>query len=86
MKVAELVRSRGFAIAAAAVLALVVAGGSATWFALAPAGRSIAGGEALVGGPFTLTDQHGAQRTEHDFAGRSMLSTSAKRTVRISAR
>ena len=72
MKMAELMRSRGFAIAAAAVLALVVAG-AATWFALAPAGRSMAGGEALVGGPFTLTDQHGAERTEHDFPGRYML-------------
>jgi protein SCO1/2 len=33
----------------------------------------MAGGEALVGGPFTLTDQHGAERTEQDFAGRYML-------------
>ena len=30
-------------------------------------------GEALIGGPFTLTDQHGEQRTEQDFAGRYML-------------
>jgi cytochrome oxidase Cu insertion factor (SCO1/SenC/PrrC family) len=33
----------------------------------------MAGGEALVGGPFTLTDQHGAVVTEQDFAGRYML-------------
>jgi cytochrome oxidase Cu insertion factor (SCO1/SenC/PrrC family) len=30
-------------------------------------------GEALIGGPFTLTDQHGARVTEEDFAGRFML-------------
>jgi protein SCO1/2 len=30
-------------------------------------------GEALIGGPFTLTDQHGEQVTEQDFAGRFML-------------
>jgi protein SCO1/2 len=30
-------------------------------------------GEALIGGPFTLTDQHGARVTEQDFAGRFML-------------
>jgi cytochrome oxidase Cu insertion factor (SCO1/SenC/PrrC family) len=72
MKMAELARSRRFAIGAAIALALVVVG-AAAWFVLVPAGRSIAGGEALVGGPFTLTDQHGAQRTEQDFAGRYML-------------
>jgi cytochrome oxidase Cu insertion factor (SCO1/SenC/PrrC family) len=30
-------------------------------------------GEALIGGPFSLTDQHGTQVTEQDFAGRFML-------------
>jgi protein SCO1/2 len=30
-------------------------------------------GEALIGGPFTLTDQRGARVTEQDFAGRFML-------------
>jgi protein SCO1/2 len=30
-------------------------------------------GEALVGGPFTLTNQNGEQVTEKDFAGRYML-------------
>ena len=72
MQLADLLRSRAFAIGAAAVLALAVAGGAA-WFVLAPATRSMAGGEALVGGPFTLTDQHGAEVTEQDFAGRYML-------------
>ena len=72
MKLRDLLRSQAFAIGAAVVVALAVVG-SATWFALAPAGRSMAGGEALVGGPFTLTDQHGAEVTEQDFAGRHML-------------
>ena len=30
-------------------------------------------GTALIGGPFSLTDQNGATRTEADFAGRFML-------------
>lgn len=72
MTMAEVVRSRLFAIGAAIVLALVVVG-AATWFVLSPATRSMAGGEALVGGPFTLTDQHGDVVTEQDFAGRYML-------------
>ena len=72
MKLAELVRSRPFAIAAATVLALLVIG-AATWLVMTPATRSMAGGEALVGGPFTLVDQHGAEITEQDFAGRYML-------------
>jgi protein SCO1 len=72
MQLADLLRRRAFAIGAAAVLALAVAGG-ATWFLWSPVTRSLAGGEALVGGPFTLTDQHGAQVTDQDFAGRYML-------------
>jgi protein SCO1/2 len=72
MQLADLLRSRGFAIGAATVLALAAAGGGA-WFVLSPATRSMAGGEALVGGPFRLTDQHGAEVTERDFAGRYML-------------
>jgi cytochrome oxidase Cu insertion factor (SCO1/SenC/PrrC family) len=72
MKLTDLLRGQALAIGAAAALAVAVVGG-ATWFALAPAGRSMAGGEALVGGPFTLTDQHGTEVTEQDFAGRHML-------------
>ena len=63
---ADFLRSRLFAIVAAAVLALVVAG-AAAWFVLTPATRSMAGGEALVGGPFALIDQHGEQRTGAGF-------------------
>ena len=72
MTLKDVLRSRAFAIGAAALLALVVAG-TASWFLLAPASRSMAGGEALVGGPFNLVDQHGAKVTERDFAGRYML-------------
>jgi protein SCO1/2 len=72
MQLADLLRSRAFAIGVAAVLALALAGAGA-WFVLSPATRSMAGGEALVGGPFRLTDQHGAEVTEQDFAGRYML-------------
>jgi cytochrome oxidase Cu insertion factor (SCO1/SenC/PrrC family) len=72
MKMRDLLGSRGFAIAAATALALAVVG-TATWFLLTPRSGSMTGGEALVGGPFTLTDQHGAERTERDFAGRYML-------------
>src|SRR5688572_13075203 len=72
MPMPDFLRSRLFAILAAAVLALLVAS-AATWFVLIPATRSMAGGEALVGGPFTLVDQHGEERAEQDFAGRYML-------------
>jgi len=55
----------------AAALLLVVVIGVAGWRLLMPeAGSS---GTALVGGPFTLTDQQGAEVTEQDFAGRFML-------------
>src|SRR5262245_35383694 len=72
MQLADLLRSRTFAIGAATVLALTSAG-VAAWLVLAPAISSMAGGEATVGGPFRLTDQHGATVTEQDFAGRYML-------------
>ena len=72
MQLADLLRSRAFAIGAAAVVALAVAGGAA-WFLWSPVTRSLAGGEATVGGPFRLTDQHGATVTQQDFAGRYML-------------
>jgi cytochrome oxidase Cu insertion factor (SCO1/SenC/PrrC family) len=56
----------------AAALALLVAVlGVVSWRLLAPGDGS--SGTALVGGPFTLTDQHGNQVTEADFEGRFML-------------
>ena len=72
MRMADFLRSRLFAIVAAAVLALLVAG-AAAWFVLSPATRSMAGGQALVGGPFALIDQHGTEVTDRDFAGSYML-------------
>jgi cytochrome oxidase Cu insertion factor (SCO1/SenC/PrrC family) len=50
-------------------LALALAAG---WY-LSHSGRSPAQGEALIGGPFTLVDQHGQTVTDQDFAGRFML-------------
>jgi protein SCO1/2 len=61
---------------------LVIGFGVATVVALAAAGGLLwygdgkiqsSAGEALIGGPFILTDQHGARVTEQDFAGRYML-------------
>ena len=72
MNLRSLLRSRALAIGAAALLGVVLIVAT-TWVLLAPTTRSMAGGEALVGGPFTLTDQHGAEVTEQDFAGRYML-------------
>ena len=72
MQLVDMLRGRAVTIGAAAVLALAVAGGAA-WFIFNPAIQSLAGGEATVGGPFKLTDQHGAEVTERDFAGRYML-------------
>src|ERR671918_703774 len=50
MKLTDVLRSRGFAIGAAAVLILVVLA-AAGWLLLAPATRSMAGGVALTGSP-----------------------------------
>jgi cytochrome oxidase Cu insertion factor (SCO1/SenC/PrrC family) len=56
----------------AATLVLIVAVAGLLWHWDARQVQSSAG-EALIGGPFTLTDQHGARVTEQDFAGRFML-------------
>ncbi len=55
----------------ALVLALAVVLGVG-WY-LSHHGQLSAGGEALIGGPFTLVDQHGEKVTDQDFAGRFML-------------
>ena len=55
----------------ALVLALALALGLG-WY-LSRSGSSSPGGEALIGGPFTLVDQRGQTVTEKDFAGRFML-------------
>ncbi len=63
--------SRFVAILAAVILALAVAIAAA---ALLWKGSPVAVvGEALVGGPFTMTSQDGKRVTEKDFLGRYML-------------
>jgi protein SCO1/2 len=49
----------------------IVAG--ALYFALKAFVPQEGPGRALIGGPFTLVDQTGAQRTDADFRGRAML-------------
>lgn len=62
---------RAVLIFAAAVLVLAAGIGSYA-FLLRPAGPS-GSGTALVGGPFSLTNQDGQRVTEKDFLGRYML-------------
>jgi protein SCO1/2 len=58
-------------IAVIAAAVLLLAGGALYYkqFLAASAGQ----GTALVGGPFTMTDQNGRRVTEKDFLGRPML-------------
>lgn len=63
---------RAVLVFAAAVLLVAAALGGYAWMnrhAVAPQGSGV----ALVGGPFTLTDQEGRRVTEKDFLGRYML-------------
>jgi protein SCO1/2 len=54
-------------------LMLTAAVAALAW-SLVPVERAAQGsGTPLIGGPFTLTDQHGEEVTEQDFAGRYML-------------
>jgi cytochrome oxidase Cu insertion factor (SCO1/SenC/PrrC family) len=55
-----------------ALLAALVFAGSAFYFAN-PSHKPYGTGTALVGGPFTLTDQTGKRVTEKDFLGSYML-------------
>jgi cytochrome oxidase Cu insertion factor (SCO1/SenC/PrrC family) len=57
---------------AVAALVVIVAAVGLVWHWDARQVQTSAG-EALIGGPFTLTDQHGERVTEQDFAGRFML-------------
>jgi len=64
--------SRRQALIAAAILSLaLVIGGAALLFR--PGGGPISMGEALIGGPFSLTDHNGRRVTEKDFLGKYML-------------
>ena len=56
----------------AATLVVIVAVAGLLWHWDARQVQTSAG-EALIGGPFTLTDQHGERVTEQDFAGRFLL-------------
>jgi cytochrome oxidase Cu insertion factor (SCO1/SenC/PrrC family) len=64
-------------IVIAAVAATIIAGG--LYYALTSGGRSglptngVGAGVALIGGPFTLVDQSGTQRSDLDFRGKLML-------------
>src|SRR3546814_2214906 len=62
------------------VLGLVLAGGGlAAWYLVQPQPSGIVSsetsttGSALIGGPFTLTDQAGVRRSETDLEGRYAL-------------
>ena len=65
-------RTRLILYGSALVLVMVLAL-AAGWYLSRPGGQSRAQGEALIGGPFTLVDQHGREVTDKDFAGRFML-------------
>lgn len=56
---------------------LLTGGGVALWYAVQPAGivtsQGESSGEALIGGPFSLTDQSGQRRSEADLEGRYSL-------------
>lgn len=64
--------SRLSAIGAAVLLLVVIVSGT-FWFLQGPEPGEARYGEALVGGPFTLTDQNGQRVSEQDFVGRFML-------------
>jgi cytochrome oxidase Cu insertion factor (SCO1/SenC/PrrC family) len=64
-------RTRLALYCSALVLALALALG-AGWY-LSGSSATPDQGQALIGGPFTLVDQHGRKVTEQDFAGRFML-------------
>lgn len=57
----------------AAILLLLAAGLGAYAWLRDPAGHMSGSGVALVGGPFTLTDQDGRTVSEKSFAGKYML-------------
>jgi cytochrome oxidase Cu insertion factor (SCO1/SenC/PrrC family) len=65
-------RSRLVVYGAFLVVLLGLLGGAA-WLLLGPRPGGQGAGAALIGGPFHLTDQHGATVTDQDFAGRWML-------------
>lgn len=65
--------SRRQALIAAAILSLALLIGLAAFFVRFPGHGPVSMGEALIGGPFSLTDQNGRRVTEKDFSGKYML-------------
>ncbi|MEZ5933901.1 MAG: SCO family protein [Alphaproteobacteria bacterium] len=63
--------TRLLVIAIAGFLAVAAAFGALTIWQ--NSGDAVAGGKALIGGPFSLVDQTGRRVTEKDFEGRFML-------------
>lgn len=63
---------RAILIFAALVMVLAAGIGGYAWMGQRLAGQA-GSGEALVGGPFTMTDQNGKRVTEKDFLGKHML-------------
>ena len=55
-----------------ALLAALSIAGTAYYLAFLPRGQ-VSSGSALIGGPFSLTDQSGRKVTEKDFLGKYML-------------
>ncbi len=65
--------SRQQVLFAAAILSLALVIGAAALFYRAGGHAPVSMGEALIGGPFSLTDQNGRRVTEKDFSGKYML-------------
>ena len=65
--------SRRQALIAAAILSLALVIAAAALVLRAGGGGPISVGEALIGGPFSLTDHNGSRVTEKDFLGKYML-------------
>ena len=65
--------SRRQALIAAAILSLALVIAAAALVLRAGGGGPISVGEALIGGPFSLTDHNGRRVTEKDFLGKYML-------------
>lgn len=65
--------SSGKIVFALSVLAIALAVGLGAWWLVPGGGGPSVTGEALVGGPFEMTDHNGKRVSEKDFLGRYML-------------
>lgn len=64
---------RNLIFASAVLIIAAITGLGALWFTRALPEGPISTGTALVGGPFSLTDQDGKRVTDQDFRGKYML-------------